>query len=98
MCARMIAFYIVGMSMKTSRNALFMESTDSIVEKMMVMRRNATEERAGLNRWFGCASEIGRLMATPAGRRCECKLWRGGGSTSDKVQLLGLWYTIFGED
>jgi hypothetical protein len=52
MHARMIAFYSVGMSMKTLRNALFVDSSDSIVEKMMVMRRIATEQRTGLNRDF----------------------------------------------
>jgi hypothetical protein len=39
--ARMIAFYIVGLSIKTSRNALFVDLTDSIVEKTMVMMRTA---------------------------------------------------------
>jgi hypothetical protein len=41
--------------MKTSRNALFMDSTDSIVEKTVVMTRTATEieEKAGLKRCFG---------------------------------------------
>jgi hypothetical protein len=39
----MIAFYIVGLSMKTLRNALFVDSTDSIVEKTAVMTRTATE-------------------------------------------------------
>jgi hypothetical protein len=45
----MIAFYIVGLSMKTSRNALFVDLTDSIVEKMAVMTRTAieTEENGG---------------------------------------------------
>ena len=37
----MVAFYIVGMSMKTLRNALFVDSTDSIVEKTVVMTRTA---------------------------------------------------------
>jgi hypothetical protein len=50
--ARMIAIYIVGLSMKTLRNALFVDSTDSIVEKMVVMTRTATEEKAGLKRCF----------------------------------------------
>jgi hypothetical protein len=45
MHARMIAFYIVGLSTKTLRNALFVDSTDSIEEKMTVMMRTATEER-----------------------------------------------------
>jgi hypothetical protein len=51
----MIAFYIVGLSMKTSRNALFVDSIDSIIEKTTVMTRTATtiEEKAGLKRCFG---------------------------------------------
>jgi hypothetical protein len=51
----MIAFYIVGLSMKTSRNALFVDSTDSIVEKRTVMMRTAieTKEKVGLKRSFG---------------------------------------------
>jgi hypothetical protein len=51
----MIAFYIVGLSVKTSRNALFVDSTDSIIEKTVVMMRTATEteEKAGLKRCFG---------------------------------------------
>jgi hypothetical protein len=50
----MIAFYIVGLSMKTLRNALFVDSTDSIVEKTVVMTRTATEteEKVGLKRCF----------------------------------------------
>jgi hypothetical protein len=44
----MIAFYIMGLSTKTLRNALFVDSTDSIVEKMVVMTRTATEEKVGL--------------------------------------------------
>jgi hypothetical protein len=53
--ARMIAFYIVDLSTKTSRNALFVDSTDSIVEKTVVMTRTVieTEERIGLKRCFG---------------------------------------------
>jgi hypothetical protein len=56
MHARMIAFYIVGLSVKTSRNALFVDSTDLIIEKtVVVMMRTATEmeEKAGLKRCFG---------------------------------------------
>jgi hypothetical protein len=51
----MIAFYIVDLRMKTSRNALFVDSTDSIVEKTAVMMRTATEteEKVGLKRCFG---------------------------------------------
>jgi hypothetical protein len=52
-CARMIAFYIMGRSMKTLRNALFVDSTDSIIEKMIVMMIIATEEMMGLKRFFG---------------------------------------------
>jgi hypothetical protein len=48
MRARMIAFYIVGLSMKTLKNALFMDSAESIVEKMTVMTRTATEEKVDL--------------------------------------------------
>jgi hypothetical protein len=44
----MIAFYIVGRSMKTLRNTLFVDLTNSIVGKMTVMTTIATEERAGL--------------------------------------------------
>jgi hypothetical protein len=53
--ARMIAFYIVDLSTKTSRNALFVDSTDSIVEKTVVMTRTVieTEERIGLKRCLG---------------------------------------------
>jgi hypothetical protein len=53
--ARMIAFYIVGLSTKTSRKALFVDSTNSIVEKTVVMMRTATEteEKVGLIRCFG---------------------------------------------
>jgi hypothetical protein len=42
---RMIAFYIVGLSMKPLRNALFVDSTHSVIEKMVVMARTATEKR-----------------------------------------------------
>jgi hypothetical protein len=52
MHARMIAFYIVGLSMKNLRNALFVDSTDSIIEKMVAMMRTATKEKAGLKRCF----------------------------------------------
>jgi hypothetical protein len=41
--------------MKTSRNDLFVDSTDSIIEKMTVMMRTTkeTEEKADLKRCFG---------------------------------------------
>jgi hypothetical protein len=51
-CARIIAFYIMGMTMKTLRNALSVDSTDSIIEKMAMMMRTATEEIVGLKRCF----------------------------------------------
>jgi hypothetical protein len=50
--ARMIAFYIVDLSTKTLRNVLFVNSTNSIVKKMTVMTRTATEEKVSLKRWF----------------------------------------------
>jgi hypothetical protein len=54
MRARMIAFYIVCLSTKTSRNALFVDFIDSIVEKIVVMMRTAIEieEKMGLKRCF----------------------------------------------
>jgi hypothetical protein len=52
MRARMSAFYIVGRSMKTLRNALFVDLTDSIVGKMAVMTTITAEERVGLKRCF----------------------------------------------
>jgi hypothetical protein len=41
--------------MKTLRNALFVDLIDSIIEKMAVMMRTATEakEKAGLKSCFG---------------------------------------------
>jgi hypothetical protein len=53
MRARMIAFYIMDLSTETSRNALFVESIDSIIEKIVVMMRTGTEEKVGLKRCFG---------------------------------------------
>jgi hypothetical protein len=51
----MIAFYIMDLSMNTSRNALSVDSIDSIVEKMAVLMRTTTktEEKTGLKRCFG---------------------------------------------
>jgi hypothetical protein len=49
----MIAFYIVALSTKTLRNALFVDWIDSIIEKAVVMTRTATEEKVGLKRCFG---------------------------------------------
>jgi hypothetical protein len=55
MGVRMIAFYIMNLSTKTSRNAIFVDSIGSIVEKTTMMTRTATEteEKAGLKRCFG---------------------------------------------
>jgi hypothetical protein len=50
--ARIIAFYVMGMSTKNLRISVFVDSTNSIIEKMRVMMRTATEEKAGLKRWF----------------------------------------------
>jgi hypothetical protein len=52
--ARMIVFYIMGLSMKTSRNALFVDYTNSIIEKTAVMTRTATEteEKTGLKMFW----------------------------------------------
>jgi hypothetical protein len=38
--------------MKTLRNALFVDSIDSIIEKMVVMTRTVIDEMAGLKRCF----------------------------------------------
>jgi hypothetical protein len=51
--ARMIAFYIMGLSTKTMRNGLFVDLTDSNVEKTVMMMRTTAEEKAGLKRYFG---------------------------------------------
>jgi hypothetical protein len=37
---------------KALRNALFVDSTSSVIEKMAVMMRTTTEEKEGLKRWF----------------------------------------------
>jgi hypothetical protein len=54
MHARMIAFYIVDLSTNTSRNYLFVDSIDSIIEKTAVMMRTVIEieEKAGLKRFL----------------------------------------------
>jgi hypothetical protein len=46
----MIAFYIMDLSTKTTRNALFVDSINPIVEKTTVMMRTAikTEEKMSL--------------------------------------------------
>jgi hypothetical protein len=50
----MIVFYIVGLSTKTLRKTLFVDLTDSIVEKTVVILRTAieTEEKTSLKRCF----------------------------------------------
>jgi hypothetical protein len=48
----MIAFYIMGRSMKTLRNVLFVDLTDSIIGKIAVMMTIATKERAGSKKVF----------------------------------------------
>jgi hypothetical protein len=50
MHARLIAFYTMDLSTKTLRNPLFVDSIDSIEEKMVLMMRTATktDEKAGL--------------------------------------------------
>jgi hypothetical protein len=50
----MIAFYIVGLSTKTLRNALFVDSIDSIIEKTVVMMRTTTTEKGGSKKvcWY----------------------------------------------
>jgi hypothetical protein len=45
MCARIIAFYIMDLSTMTSRNALFVDSVDSIIEKIVVMMRTTTKQK-----------------------------------------------------
>jgi hypothetical protein len=51
----MIEFHIVGLSTKNLRNTLYVDLIDSIIEKMVVMMRTATEieEKVGLKRLFG---------------------------------------------
>jgi hypothetical protein len=53
MRARMIAFSIVARIIRTLRSALFVDSIDSTVEKIVVMMRTATEQRVDLKRYFG---------------------------------------------
>jgi hypothetical protein len=50
MRARMIAFYIMNLGMKTLRNALFVDSINSIIGNTTVMTGTATEteEKVGL--------------------------------------------------
>jgi hypothetical protein len=68
----MIAFYIVGLSIKTLRNTLFVDSTNSIIEKMAVMMRTATEEKAGLKRCFGILSFLVSSVGLQTRRSQNC--------------------------
>jgi hypothetical protein len=54
MHARMIASDIVDLSTKTSRNVIFVDSIDSIIEKTAVMTKTTIEieEKTGLKRCF----------------------------------------------
>jgi hypothetical protein len=52
MRARMIAFYIIGLSTKTLRNGLFVDSTNSIIEKTAMIIRTIIEEKTDLKRCF----------------------------------------------
>jgi hypothetical protein len=60
----MIAFYIVGLSMKTLRNILFVDLNDSIVEKTTMMTRTATEikEKTDLKRCFGICMKYAQCV------------------------------------
>jgi hypothetical protein len=51
----MIAFYIMGPSTMTLRNALFVDLTDSIIKKAEVLMRTTTEieEKRRIKRFFG---------------------------------------------
>jgi hypothetical protein len=70
---RMIAFYIMGPSMKTSRNALFVNLTDSIIEKMMVTMRTVTEteEKGWAKKVFSYFPIIPRLKRWFANKESE---------------------------
>jgi hypothetical protein len=73
----MIAFYIMGLSMKTLRNARFANSTDSIIENMVVMKRTATEpkEKSGLKRCFDTFLSFTVLsigLQTRSQNCCDC--------------------------
>jgi hypothetical protein len=48
----MITFYIVGLSMKTLRNALFVDSTDSIVRKDSSDDENCNRRKSGPKKVF----------------------------------------------
>jgi hypothetical protein len=73
----MIAFYIVGLSMTTLINDLFVVSTDSIVEKLAVMTKIATEtdEKAGLKKVFWYFPIIPRYKCWFANKESELLRW-----------------------
>jgi hypothetical protein len=52
MHARMIAFFIIWLSMKTLRNVLFVDLTNLIVEKIAMMMRTMTEGKESLKSYF----------------------------------------------
>jgi hypothetical protein len=77
MRVRMIAFYIVGLSMKISRNTLFVDSTDSNVEKTAVMIENCNRNRrkGGPKKVFWYFPIIPRLKHWFANKESELLRW-----------------------
>jgi hypothetical protein len=76
MRARMIAFYIVYLSTNASRNALFVDSIDSIIEKTVVMMRTTTEtEIDGPKKVFWYISIIPHLKRWFANKESELLRW-----------------------
>jgi hypothetical protein len=75
MCARMIAFYIMGLSTKTLRNVLFVGSINSIVEKTTVITTIEIEEKTGLKRCFWYFPIIPRLKCWFANKESELLRW-----------------------
>jgi hypothetical protein len=72
MCARMIAFYIVDLSTKTSRNALFVGSIDSIIEKCGDDENyNRNRRKGGPKKVFWYFSIIPRLKHWFANKESE---------------------------
>jgi hypothetical protein len=76
MCARMIAFYIVDLSTKTSRNALFVGSIDSIIEKCGDDENyNRNRRKGGPKKIFWYFSIIPRLKHWFANKESELLRW-----------------------
>jgi hypothetical protein len=75
--ARMSVFYIVGLSTKTLRNALFVDSIDSIVEKSAVMMRTTTEieEKVSQKKVFCYFSIIPHLKRWFANKESKLLRW-----------------------